>query len=381
MILLLSQLVRDRNDYYHYPRDEINVTDNKLSPSQINGNSQRVYKIYNSDMDKLRNGKKQERLHDMSGSMEWTVKALTDIWTGSADSRRLITTGLIGSIRWWFEVLVRGMGGYACDPTIKTDKNCEKRDHCVVCELFGCTGWARKFRFDVVVKKDDYSSNGLIEKDEFTLRFIPLRHIRDEEWILIDATLRLIAEFGAIGGKTVLKPSDEKERGNKKHHRDYGMIKLLKKNISVEYIGRKAIEKYLNKVKWLRMEHTPEGFSWASMQNFWFVDGKTLSRQSSKNSTYNRVIGRKEDKNDSYQYASGLKGTEKEKWLAGSGGESSKKIFSFKKPPRTYGFIKPNIGLEYRDIERRLQGVWGNNGWQFVKGDSIIDKLFNTPEE
>ncbi len=52
----------------------------------------------------------------------YEFKALTDVWTGSVTLEekngqikektgpdRLITTGLLGSIRWWFEVLVRGL--------------------------------------------------------------------------------------------------------------------------------------------------------------------------------------------------------------------------------------------------------------------------------
>jgi CRISPR-associated protein Csb2 len=48
----------------------------------------------------------------MEDPHEYELKALTDIWTGDAnrEGNRLITTGLLGSIRWWFEVLVRGLG-------------------------------------------------------------------------------------------------------------------------------------------------------------------------------------------------------------------------------------------------------------------------------
>jgi CRISPR-associated protein Cmr1 len=38
---------------------------------------------------------------------------------------------------------------------------------------------------------------------------IPLRNIEAEEWCLLNATFRLISEYGAIGGKTIFKPSDE----------------------------------------------------------------------------------------------------------------------------------------------------------------------------
>jgi len=57
--------------------------------------------------------------------VEIKLKTLTPIWTGGADGKcdRLHETGIIGSLRWWYEVLVRGLGGYACDPT--SDNRCE----------------------------------------------------------------------------------------------------------------------------------------------------------------------------------------------------------------------------------------------------------------
>jgi len=156
---------------------------------------------------------------------DWKLKALTPVWTGDArgDPDRLIPTDIMGSLRWWYEVLVRGLGGKACDPTSDVrcpDHNVREPDkpghHCVVCELFGCTGWARKIRLMVL---EELEENGrVIQKviqnriqagQTFILRFIPLRPIQDEEWCLLNATLRLIAGYGAIGGKTVFKPSEE----------------------------------------------------------------------------------------------------------------------------------------------------------------------------
>ncbi len=151
--------------------------------------------------------------------LRFQLKAYTDIWTGDAygGGDRLIPTGIMGSLRWWFEVLVRGLGGKACDPTVDGVR-CPSRNvndphapghHCVVCELFGCAGWARKFRL-MVVDKDDRVIQGQIRAGQkFILRFIPLRPIAPEEWCLLDATLRLIDDYGAMGGKTVFKPSDE----------------------------------------------------------------------------------------------------------------------------------------------------------------------------
>ncbi|MDW7983262.1 MAG: type III-B CRISPR module RAMP protein Cmr1 [Acidobacteriota bacterium] len=113
---------------------------------------------------------------------EWKFQALTDIWTGDAEGRgnRLVPTGLMGSLRWWFEVLVRGLGGKACDPT--GSSRCTPLKRCVVCELFGCTGWARKFRLMVLDDEDGQVLKGQIKAGRrFKLRFIPLRPLREEE--------------------------------------------------------------------------------------------------------------------------------------------------------------------------------------------------------
>jgi len=86
----------------------------------------------------------------------FNLKTLTPIWTGGVernDNSKLHITGLKGSIRWWYEALVRGLGAYACDPTSsKEPKKCElkikelpektdteiKKQLCPACYLFGC---------------------------------------------------------------------------------------------------------------------------------------------------------------------------------------------------------------------------------------------------
>ena len=197
------------------------------------------------------------------GERTYELSAKTDLWTGDADREpnRLITTGLLGSIRWWFEVLVRGLKGNACDPT---RKQCEGRNHCVVCELFGCTGWARKFRFEVLDKDGNVQAAQIEKEQNFGLRFIPLRPIRVEEWALLDATLHLIAGYGAIGGKTVFKPTDEDNRTEEPHHQDFGLAQI---SSSRQFAGirRKDLETYLS--QWKRLNHGE--FAWASLQHFW----------------------------------------------------------------------------------------------------------------
>lgn len=314
----------------------------------------------------------------VKGERTYQFKALTELWTGSVTLEerngqirertgpdRLITTGLLGSIRWWCEVLVRGLGGTACD---STDTKCEDRDHCVVCELFGCTGWARKFRFEVLDESGNIKTDQIKRDQTFSLRFTPLRPIRDEEWALLDATLRLIAGYGAIGGKTVFKPTDETSRASKLHHKDYGLMQMVS---SQQFHGTDCgdLEIYLS--KWRKFNHGE--FAWASLQHFWCVNGKYLRREDNNKSTFNQVLGRQEAKTQGQQLATrndGIAG-----WLAGSQQES-KKVFSFKNPARTFGFVKPGL-IDFNAMKQCLTNAWGQNGWDFLAGDKIIDRLFS----
>jgi len=302
---------------------------------------------------------------------------LTDLWTGDLNgkSEHLITTGLLGSIRWWFEVLVRGLGGGACDPT--ADAKCEGRNHCVVCELFGCTGWARKFRFEVLDKdcniretnnNDGTNISPQIKKDEkFSLRFTALRPICNEEWTLLDATLRLIAEYGAIGGKTVFKPTDESDRSSKLHHKDFGLVQIVS-SPPIDKKDRGYLETYVS--KWPKFDDGD--FAWASLQYFWYVKGKYLGRKDNNKSTFNQVLGRQEAKNQAQQLAA--RNDEISKCLAGSQQES-KKVFSFKNHARTFGFVKPDL-IDFNTIKDRLRKAWPDlKDYEFREGSAILNYL------
>lgn len=352
-----------------------------------------------------------------NGERTYQFKALTDLWTGSVTLEerngqmkektgpdRLITTGLLGSIRWWFEVLVRGLDGSACDPT---GTKCGDRDHCVVCELFGCTGWARKFRFEVLDKNGNIREaknnaetkiSPQIEKDEkFSLCFTPLRPIRVEEWTLLDATLRLIAKYGAIGGKTVFKPTDESSRAGETHHQDYGIVEILEVDPLITNLNITEVKKYVREERWRKPESKAKDadLDWASLKFFWFVGGKTLTRENTSDSSFNKVLGRKESKaccncgqvhNPPNKCPKTKRHPKREsehlvnpndeisKWLAGSQRES-KKVFSFKNPARTFGFVKPGL-IDFNAMKQRLTNAWGQNGWDFLAGDKIIDQLF-----
>ncbi|MFB3906696.1 MAG: type III-B CRISPR module RAMP protein Cmr1 [Acidobacteriota bacterium] len=308
-----------------------------------------------------------------NGERTYQLRALTDLWTGDLNGKsgRLITTGLLGSIRWWFEVLVRGLDGNACDPT-DTNTRCEGRDHCVVCELFGCTSWARKFRFEVLDDNGNTKTDQIKQNETFNLRFIPLRPIRIEEWALLDATLRLIADYGAIGGKTVFKPTDESSRAGRLHHKDYGLVQMTTSQFAETH--RDDLEEYLS--KWRKLNHGE--FVWASLQHFWCVNGKYLARQNGNSSSFNCVIERPEPKQQSAQNDSWIAGRRPDR---GNHVEAeSKKVFSFKDPARTFGFVKPGL-IDFNTMKRRLTNTWGQNGWDFLTGDKIIDQLFAGKED
>lgn len=307
----------------------------------------------------------------------YKLKALADIWTGdgSGNAGRLITTGLLGSIRWWFEVLARGLGGCACDPS-NTGSRCPDRQgrRCVVCELFGCTGWARKFRFDVL-DSDRHAQQNQIKKGEtFHLVFTPLRPIGREEWALLDATIRFIADYAAIGGKTVYKPSDQSARQDLDHHHDYGIVSVEEPG-DANAVSLEALQAYVGEKRWRRVNHGD--FAWASLENFWCVSGRYLARQNASASTFNMVIGRPEPKSNDGQ---------NDTWLAGRRPRKaqgrrpkvppeSKKVFSFKAPPRTFGFTNGNhISLD--TVKTRLREAWDDLGDTDVRtGDAILETL------
>ncbi|SDX84694.1 CRISPR-associated protein, Cmr1 family [Acetomicrobium thermoterrenum DSM 13490] len=152
------------------------------------------------------------------------IKPLTPLWTGDVNKEccTLRETGIIGSLRWWYEALIRGLGGSACDPT---NSKCDEKYHCDACELFGCTGWARKFKLEVKIDdgaksiceakigtrdkrklKSGYKylvrkTKGIIFNSA-PLKFLPLREISEGEWNLLNKTLYIISNYGALGAST-----------------------------------------------------------------------------------------------------------------------------------------------------------------------------------
>lgn len=73
------------------------------------------------------------------------LKTLTPLWLGDIDkdSNAVKVSGLIGSLRFWYEGILRGYGLKACDPSIGA---CGE---CMACRLFGSTECARRFHLEI----------------------------------------------------------------------------------------------------------------------------------------------------------------------------------------------------------------------------------------
>ena len=117
--------------------------------------------------------------------MNLKIKMRTPLWTGGIDGTmdRVHETGIIGSLRWWYEAIVRGLGGYACEgpggqkceltserlqkfeksrqngmdwwaaldqAQTRQDREKNRPGICDACKVFGTTGWRRRFRVRIL---------------------------------------------------------------------------------------------------------------------------------------------------------------------------------------------------------------------------------------
>jgi len=118
-------------------------------------------------------------------SLKIEIKTLTPIWTGDVNRNcsKIKETGIIGSMRWWYEAIVRGLGGWVCDQKNKCRFNVDKYNEakkqgknknkslddaglCDVCKIFGATGW--KKQFNLSISRDE--TNSAWEGDAINIR-------------------------------------------------------------------------------------------------------------------------------------------------------------------------------------------------------------------
>ncbi len=288
--------------------------------------------------------------------MEFRLRTLTPLWTGGVDQTcdRLHETGLIGSLRWWYEALVRGLGGYACDPT--SDGRCpdENGRRCAACELFGCTGWARKFRLRVLDEQGRVVQNGLVANQTVQLQFLELRPMcYEERWLLVK-TVEIAVTYGALGGKTTLKPQRDQRKGA-----DNGIVKV----ISIPGLTKPDnIAQFLEQFRQVTLEGAAD-LCW-----FFFVKGAFLWRRQ-----MNALMGLSEDGqrvigNEPYQ-----------RFLRGRRGDAthdaiSKKLFSFRVDGgRIWGYAKDS---QMRDtVVEEIKKALGKRNYTVKTGEEVLHEL------
>lgn len=109
----------------------------------------------------------------MSRTLSIEIETLTPLWTAGADSKimdRLHETGIIGSLRWWYGAMIQGLGGcagnhekggcqfdadeYAKHPELPKRERLKKAGLCDVCQLFGATGWKRRFNMELEIDQE-----------------------------------------------------------------------------------------------------------------------------------------------------------------------------------------------------------------------------------
>lgn len=153
-----------------------------------------------------------------------TLKIKTPIWTGDIDSKSdsLQSTGIMGSVRWWTEAILRGMGKFTCDPvgddrcpTKVRKNNQEIVQYCSTCLVFGATGIRKMFKLymnggakifsggSINIKPNGrnrgwYLGSGLIGK--INLDVITLDKDFEENLILVP--LAIAVKWGGLGAKT-----------------------------------------------------------------------------------------------------------------------------------------------------------------------------------
>ncbi|MGQ4875969.1 MAG: type III-B CRISPR module RAMP protein Cmr1 [Candidatus Helarchaeota archaeon] len=155
----------------------------------------------------------------------------TPLWTGDIDQNcsTIQPMGLIGSVRWWNEAVLRSLDYFVCDPTNNNKNSCSfkcpttpternKTNYfCISCILFGTQNWRRIFQLKLQVD-DICEDNTLINikpksrtrgwyikkgfNGRFNIKLIQLHNFFKNEFIYVP--LLIASKWGSIGAKTQL---------------------------------------------------------------------------------------------------------------------------------------------------------------------------------
>ncbi len=208
------------------------------------------------------------------------LKTLTPLWTGGVDTTmdRIHETGIIGSLRWWYEAIVRGLEGSACDPTSDGKDGIPKRcpddagKYCDVCRVFGATGLQRSFRIDgpewwnderqkrlnIKVTDDNrgwYLRRGFMGEISLTFKTLRLPENLSERDLYqsLLLTMELISRWGGLGPKT---------------QQGYGIVSATSEKFHLN------VEQALQAIELLKELHNRRNINYSkelpSIENFFF---------------------------------------------------------------------------------------------------------------
>jgi CRISPR-associated protein Cmr1 len=260
----------------------------------------------------------------------------------------------MGSVRWWTEALIRGLGGYACDPT--GDERCSfdevaygrtgepedgLRDVCPACRLFGCSGWSSKLRLLLTDGEGGYEVNLSQPGISFTMNFVEVKPTEAEERWLLAKAVWLITRYGSLGGKTTLKPPQP----------DYGLVTLASPLRLPTNITRKDVQAWLARIldnssrMQERLRRAPP--EWPDLRLFFFNTGRYLDL-----SQVNELV-----RVDPSGFLSGRRGV-------------SKKVFSFQTVHRFWGYARDREMLEKVMATLQRLGVSDTR-----TGGEVLDEL------
>jgi CRISPR-associated protein Cmr1 len=294
------------------------------------------------------------------GDLTFTFKTITPIWTGNVEMKcdRLHETGIIGSIRWWYEALIRGLGGYACDPSCQITEKCafdtvsfqktrnldnELSKICPACQMFGCTGWGRKVRWIIDDSKANCSNNGKF--GTFVLKGIELKPLCDEENWLLYSVLYVINAYGTIGGKCMLKPS------NNRYCVDHGNVNVNFCNFKKPFIDKeRTITKLSAQKNEIEKNKVAMLQEWPNLKRFFFAQNNGL---------------------DAGKYIDLLKVDSG--FLKGRKGETANKVASFRNNQKFWGYTKDE-DIMFNKIENKLNEL-GIKKPELKTGLEVINEL------
>lgn len=316
------------------------------------------------------------------------IKTLSDIWTGGVDigtCSNLRTSGIMGSLRWWYELVVRALNGYACCPVKEpcSDKNGGK---CAVCELFGCTGWSRKFKLRVEDTDGMVVKEQLKKNKEYLFRLIFSKAPKaEEEWLLLRLISKIIAPYGSIGGKMPNKPSEHAfnmanpklaQKQDKTYHMDFGLFEVISISSTSENqdnFTKEQLKKYIDgfkvKASQNKGSYQKNSPTWPTLNHLFSIKGDFQSFCFDRKKIEDLLGLRLEYPRNTL--APGF-------CLQGDRGKS-KNIFSFKND-RVWGYCKNDD--QRVSIVDAIRAVLGSSITEEVVGIDFLDKkLFSSEGE